>query len=145
MSILHYYKNPKTLTNQGMYNSLQLWHSRVVRSFLTWPSKGLWPASHQCSLLGLLFLLYRYCCERVRAVWLIGDFSASSIGAICGKWRSGDKPYSPLLGQKITWYLLVWWQQPPIIRAMNRDPLPWKGKSKPSQQQWNTSPSRIMT
>ena len=30
--VLHYYKNPKTLRKQGMHNSAQLWHSRVVRS-----------------------------------------------------------------------------------------------------------------
>ena len=31
-SVLHYYKNPETLRKQGMHNSAQLWHSRVVRS-----------------------------------------------------------------------------------------------------------------
>ena len=30
VSTLYYYKNPKTLTNQGTHNFSQLWHSRVV-------------------------------------------------------------------------------------------------------------------
>ena len=30
-------------------------------------------------------MLCRRCCKRARTVWLIGDFSASSICAICGK------------------------------------------------------------
>ena len=34
-----------------------------------------------------LFVLHRYCFERVRIVWLIGDFSASSIDTVCGKLR----------------------------------------------------------
>ena len=31
-------------------------------------------APHQCSLLGILFLLCRYCFECARTVWLTGDF-----------------------------------------------------------------------
>ena len=35
MLSLRYYKNPKALTNQGTHNLPQLWHSKVVKSFLT--------------------------------------------------------------------------------------------------------------
>ena len=52
--------------------TLELW------KVLTWPSEGIWPTPYQCSLLGLLFLLCRYCFERSKTVWLTSDFSASS-------------------------------------------------------------------
>ena len=48
MSTPYYYKNSKTLTNQGMYNSsssdsLELW------KFSDLPSEGLWPVPHRYS------------------------------------------------------------------------------------------------
>ena len=81
---LHNYKNPKTLKKKVRIiylssNTLELWE------ILTWPSEDIWSAPHQCSLLGLLFLLCRYCFERAKAVWLTGDFSASLVGAVYGK------------------------------------------------------------
>ena len=54
---------------------LELWE------VLTWPSEGIQPAPHRCSLLGLFFLLCRYCFEHMRTVWLTVDFSA------CKKWQ----------------------------------------------------------
>ena len=32
-----------------------------------------------------------------------------------------------------------------LTRETSCDPLPWRGKSKPSQQQWNVSPNKIKT
>ena len=40
--------------------TLELWEG------LTWPSEGIWPTPYRCFLLGLLFLLCRYCFEHVR-------------------------------------------------------------------------------
>ena len=40
--------------------TLELWE------VLTWPSEGIWPAPHQCSLLGLLFLC---CASVVSSMW----------------------------------------------------------------------------
>ena len=52
----YYYKSPNTLTNQGTHNlplssTLELWE------VLTWPSKGIWPTPHRCSLLGPFFFV----------------------------------------------------------------------------------------
>ena len=49
-----------------------------------------------------------------------------------------------LLGQRVAWYLFAQWQLPTTFREMSRDPLPWRGRSKPSRQQWNVSQNRIM-
>ena len=110
--------------------TLELWE------VLTWPLEDIRLAPHRCSLLCLLFL---YCVGVVSSMWeprdLLMIFRASSVGVVCGKARSGDKPYSPLFGQKVAWYFLVRWQPPPTIKATNRNLLPWRGKSKPSQQQ----------
>ena len=71
--ILHYYKSLRTLKKQVCIihpssGTLELW------KVLTWPSEGIWLAPHRCSLLGLLFLLCRYCFEHARTVWFTGDF-----------------------------------------------------------------------
>ena len=50
-----------------------------------------------------------------------------------------------LPGQKVAWYLPTQWQPPTTFRETSHDLLPWRGKSKPSQQQWNASPNRIKT
>ena len=69
--------------NLPLSSTLELWE------VLTWPSESIWPIPHRCSLLGLFFLLCRYCFEHVRTVWLTVDFSASSVSAVYGKAWSG--------------------------------------------------------
>ena len=54
--------------NLPFSSTLELWE------VLTWPSKGIWPAPHRCSLLGLPFLLCRCYFECASIVWLTGDF-----------------------------------------------------------------------
>ena len=70
---LYYYINPKISQIKVRiiylsFGTLELW------KVLTWHSEGIWPAPHRCSLLGLLFLLCRYCFKRARTVWFTGDF-----------------------------------------------------------------------
>ena len=60
MLIPYYYKSPNILTNQGTHN-WPLSSSLELREVLTWPSEGIWPAPHQCFLLGPFFL----CCAGV--------------------------------------------------------------------------------
>ena len=58
MSTLYYYKNPKTLTNQGKHNLPQLWHSRIVKSSnLTF---GEYVASTTGYFFDIISLLYVY-------------------------------------------------------------------------------------
>ena len=118
------------------FSTLELW------KVLTWPSEGIWPTPHRCSLLGLLFLLCRYCFECVRTVWLTGDFLASSIGAVCGNCNLQTIP--SLLGQRVAWYLLDRWQPPTTFRDTNHAQPPSRDRFKLSPLPWNTSPSKTM-
>ena len=55
-----------------------------MRKNLTWPSEGTWPAPHQCSLLGLLFLSFAQVIHSSnRIVWLTGGIH----GLIKFLWR----------------------------------------------------------
>ena len=54
------------------FGTLELWE------VLTWHSEGIWSAPYRCSLLGLLFLLCRYCFEHVRPCDLCWFFHISS-------------------------------------------------------------------
>ena len=98
--------------------TLELWE------VLTWPSEDIWLAPHRCSLLGLLFcivqVLFRACEDCVTYWWFFGIISWRRL------WESmiRSMPYLPLSEQKVAWYLLVWWQPPPTIKATNRDLLP---------------------
>ena len=55
-----------------------LYHFRVVRIILTWPSEGIWLAPHRCSLRSSIILL----CRSTLSAWVLCDllviFSASS-------------------------------------------------------------------
>ena len=77
-------KSSNTLTNQSTHNwprssTLELWE------VLTWPSEGIWPAPHRCSLRGLLLLLCRCCFGCARTVWLASIFSAYQLAPSVGK------------------------------------------------------------
>ena len=65
---------------------------------------------------------------------------ASSIGAICGKRLA----ILLLPGHRVAWYLLARWRPPTTFKETSCDPLPWRGRSKLSWQQWNVSPNKIM-
>ena len=99
MSVLHYYKSPKTLTNPGIHNSPQLWHSRVVRSSNLTFEGYLASTTPVLSVGSSLFVLCRYCFEHMRTVWLLLIFQhhqfVPSVGTtIC-------KPYYCLLDKKL--------------------------------------------
>ena len=51
---------PYQTTHTPNSGTLELWE------VLTWPSEGIWPTPHRYFLLGLLFLLCRYCFEHVK-------------------------------------------------------------------------------
>ena len=81
-----YYKNPKTLTNQGThnfpsFNTLELW--KFSNLIFKWYLVG---STLVLSTRSSLFLFRRYCLEHVRTVWLFYDFRhhqlASSMGTL---------------------------------------------------------------
>ena len=74
-SALHYYKNPKTLINQGTRNFPQLWHSIVIEILSNLIFGGyLAGTTPILSIRSLVFLLRRFYQERVRTMWLTDHF-----------------------------------------------------------------------
>ena len=142
MSALHYYKSPEILINQGMHNLPQLWHSRVVRSSNLTFGGYLAGITLVLSVRSSLFVLCRYCFEHIRTVWLTVDFSASSVGAVCGKlWLVSHTITSRI---KSWWYLLTRWWPPTTFRKTNHARPHSRDRFKLSLLLWNALPSKTM-
>ena len=73
-------------------------------------------------------------------MWLTGDFYG--IISWCRMWEKRLAILS-LPRHRVALYSLTRWRPATTLKETNHDPLPWRGKSKLSQLQWNTSPNKI--
>ena len=74
-------------------------------------------------------------------MWLIDDFYG-----IISRRRLWERRLVilSLPRHRVAWYLLARWRSPTTFKETSHEPLPWKGKSKPSRSQWIASPNKIM-
>ena len=116
-----------------------------MRIVLTWPSEGIWPASHRCFLIGPLFLSFpQVISSSVGIVWLTGEiYGFISWRRLWETWLFSQTNRFPDI--RVTWYSLTRW--PPLTtfkETSHRDPPHWRDRSKPLWPQWNVSWNRTM-